>query len=169
MDVDLTTSPESQAKPDWHFLLSHPAHALALDFGVGLLPQAPGTFGTLLAFPLYWLLEPRLGAYAFLALIGLLFLLGIWACGRAGRAIGIPDHGGIVWDETVAFLLVLFFTPKSLLWQGFAFLLFRLFDVVKPPPIGYLDATMKNGLGVMLDDLIAALYALICLAIWKAM
>jgi phosphatidylglycerophosphatase A len=80
----------------------------------------------------------------------------------------VADHGGMVWDEVVAFLLVLFFTPDSLYWQACAFLLFRLFDILKPPPIRYYDRTLKNGFGVMFDDLIAAFYALLLLALWRA-
>ena len=102
-----------------------------------------------------------------LALVAL-FWIGVWATGRTGRALGVHDHGGMVFDETVAFLAVLFLTPRTLLWQAFAFLLFRLFDILKPPPIRYIDRRVKGGLGVMLDDLVAALFALLCLAGWKA-
>jgi len=91
----------------------------------------------------------------------------VWACEVTGRAIGAADHGGMVWDETVAFLLVLFFAPATLPWQAAAFLLFRLFDILKPPPIRYYDQALKSGFGVMLDDLIAASYALLVLAVAK--
>jgi phosphatidylglycerophosphatase A len=94
-----------------------------------------------------------------------LFVLGVWACGVAGRALGRPDHGGMVWDEVVAFLLVLFFTPVHGYWQAFAFLVFRVFDIVKPPPIRYYERMFKSGLGVMLDDMLAAFYTLIVLAL----
>ena len=97
------------------------------------------------------------------------FWIGVWACGRTGRALGVHDHGGMVFDETVAFLMVLFLTPPTLMWQAFAFLLFRLFDILKPPPIRYVDRKVKGGLGVMLDDLVAAFFALLCLAAWKTM
>lgn len=143
----------------------HPAHWLAFGGGIGLLPVAPGTAGTLLALPLFWLLAPRLAAFELLALIAAMFAAGIWACGRTGRALGVADHGGMVWDEIVAFMLVLFFTPDNLYWQAFAFLLFRLFDILKPPPIAYYDRTFKSGFGVMLDDLIAAFYTLVLLAL----
>lgn len=105
----------------------------------------------------------------FLLLIAALFVLGIWMCDKTGKALGEHDHSGIVWDELVAFLLVLDFTPNTLLWQALAFLLFRAFDVLKPPPIGYFDETVRNGFGVMLDDLIAAFYTLLCLAFWKTL
>lgn len=148
-------------------MLRHPAHLLAFGFGAGLVPGAPGTAGTLLAFPLFWLLQPRFSKIEFLALLAAMFVAGIWACGKTGRALGVADHGGMVWDEVVAFLLVLFFTPDTLYWQACAFLLFRLFDILKPQPIRYYDRTFKSGFGVMLDDLIAAFYTLLVLALWR--
>lgn len=160
---------ELPAKPSWHFVWRHPAHWLAFGGGIGLLPVAPGTAGTLLALPLFWLLAPLLAAFELLALIAAMFVAGIWACDRAGRALGVADHGGMVWDEIVAFMLVLFFTPDNLYWQACAFLLFRLFDILKPPPIAYYDRTFKNGFGVMLDDLIAAFYTLMLLALASIM
>ncbi|MBI1965506.1 MAG: phosphatidylglycerophosphatase A [Betaproteobacteria bacterium] len=154
-------------RPSWRFLLRHPAHFVAFGGGAGLAPVAPGTWGTLLALPLYALVAPRLAPMEFLLLVAALFGLGVWACGVTGRAIGVPDHGGMVWDELVAFLLVLFFVPDTLEWQAAAFLLFRLFDILKPPPIRYYDRTFKSGFGVMLDDLVAAFYTLIVLAVAK--
>ena len=156
--------PDLLARPSWRFVLSRPAHFIAFGFGVGLIPVAPGTFGTLLAVPLYWLFQPQVEALEFLLLILLLFGLGVWACEMTGRAMRVHDHGGIVWDEVVAFLLVLFFTPAVPAWQAAAFALFRLFDILKPPPIRYYDRTLKSGFGAMFDDLIAALYTLIILA-----
>ena len=100
----------------------------------------------------------------YLGALAALFAIGVWACGVAGRALGRPDYGGMVWDEVVAFLLVLFFTPVHGYWQAFAFLLFRLFDIVKPPPIRYYERRFKGGFGAMFDDLIAAFYALLALA-----
>ncbi len=146
-------------------MLRHPAHVLALGAGAGLVPGAPGTAGTLLAFPLYWWLAAYCTAATLLALIALGFALGVWACGRTGRALGASDHGAIVWDEIVAFMLVLFFTPEGLLWQACAFLLFRLFDILKPPPIRYYDRKLRGGFGVMFDDLLAAFYTLLALAV----
>jgi phosphatidylglycerophosphatase A len=163
----VSASPDS-FRPTWHFVWRHPAHWIAFGGGVGLFPHAPGTFGTLLAFPLFWWLNRHLAAFQFLGVLGLLFALGVWACGRTGRTLRVADHPGMVWDEIVAFLLVLFFTPHDLAWQAFAFLLFRVFDILKPPPIGYYDAQMKNGAGVMLDDLLAAFYALLALAAARA-
>ena len=161
--------PDLLLRPTWRFILSRPAHFIAFGFGAGLAPIAPGTVGTLLAFPLYWLFAPQVGALEFLLLILVLFILGVWACDTAGRALGVSDYGGMVWDETVAFLLVLFLVPATLYWQAAAFLLFRLFDILKPPPIRHYDQTLKSGFGVMLDDLIAAFYTLVVLAIAKTL
>jgi phosphatidylglycerophosphatase A len=152
-------------RPSWRFLARHPAHAIAFGFGIGLAPVAPGTWGTLLALPVYWLLFPRLDPVDFLLVVGVLFGLGVWACDVTGRTIGVSDHGGMVWDETVAFLLVLFFVPATLPWQAAAFLLFRLLDIFKPPPIRYYERTFRSGFGVMLDDLVAAFYTLLVFAV----
>jgi phosphatidylglycerophosphatase A len=146
-----------------HLAWRHPAHIIAFGAGIGLVPRAPGTAGSLLAFPLYWGLAPFCAPPVLLTLIASGFALGIWACGLTGRAIGVADHGAIVWDEIVAFMLVLMFTPAGWLWQPFAFLLFRFFDILKPPPIRYFDRKWKNGFGVMFDDLLAALYTLLVL------
>ena len=148
-------------------MLRHPAHVIALGAGAGLVPGAPGTAGTLLAFPLYWGLAQYCAAPALLGLLALGFALGVWACGRTGRALSVADHGAMVWDEIVAFMLVLVFTPEGLLWQACAFLLFRVFDILKPPPIRYYDRKWENGFGVMFDDLLAALYTLLVLAVAK--
>jgi phosphatidylglycerophosphatase A len=162
-------SPDLIQRPSWRFVLGRPAHFIAFGFGAGLAPFAPGTFGTLLALPLYWLISPQVEALEYLLMIVVLFGLGVWACEVTGRTLGVADHGGMVWDETVAFLLVLLFTPAQPVWQAAAFLLFRLFDIVKPPPIRYYDRTLKSGFGVMLDDLIAAFYTLIVLALAKTL
>lgn len=154
-------------RPSWRFVLRHPAHFIAFGGGVGLAPFAPGTFGTLLALPLYWWIGRQLEPAGFLLLVAGLFALGVWACGVAGRAIGVSDHGGMVWDEVVAFLAVLFFIPATLPWQASAFLLFRVFDILKPPPIRYYERTFRSGFGVMLDDVVAAFYTLFVLAVAK--
>lgn len=156
------------SRPDWRFALAHPAHFLALGFGSGLAPKAPGTAGTLVAFPLYFAMQ-GLAAPVYWALTALFLLAGIWICGRTGKALGVHDHGGIVWDEIAAFLLVLPFSPPA--WWGYAlaFALFRLFDIWKPFPIAWFDAQVHGGLGVMLDDVLAAGYAVLCLlgvALW---
>jgi len=162
--IDLSSSGLIR-RPSWRFLLRHPARFIAFGGGAGLAPFAPGTFGTLLAVPVYWLVGPRLAPLEYLLLVAALFALGVWACEMTGRALGVADHGGMVWDEVVAFLLVLFFVPSELLWQAVAFLVFRVFDILKPPPIRYYERTFKNGFGVMLDDLVAAFYTLLVLAV----
>ena len=153
-------------RPDLRFLLAHPAHLIAFGLGTGLAPKAPGTVGTLLGLPLFWAvtaIAPDLPNQ--IMLIAAAFLFGIWACARTGRALGVPDHGGIVWDEIVAFALVLMFTPTGGGWLLAAFGLFRFFDIVKPWPIRFFDTRLKNGFGVMFDDLLAAGYAIACLQI----
>ncbi len=155
---------------DGRFLVSHPAHFIALGLGSGLAPRAPGTFGTLAAFPIYYLLDAGmravdLGDAGMLVVALLFFVLGVWACGRTGRDIGVADHGGMVWDEIVAFLLVLIVAPEGLWWRVAAFVLFRIFDIAKPPPIRHFDRTLKGGFGVMFDDILAGFYTLIVLAI----
>ena len=159
--MDSTTSP----RPDARFLLAHPAHFIALGFGAGLAPVAPGTFGTLAGLALYWLRALALPplAIAFLAIP--LFFVGVWACGVAGRNLGVPDHGAFVWDEIVAFLPLAALASASLVLQLVAFGLFRLFDVWKPFPIRQFESRVKGGFGVMLDDLLAACYAYLVLAI----
>ena len=152
--------------PTLGFLVSHPAHFIALGFGAGLAPVAPGTFGTLVALPIAAALWTYTGDAGFLATIAALFALGVWASAVTGRDLGVPDHGAIVWDEVVAFLLVLFFVGSDDVRVAFAFLLFRLFDIVKPPPIRQVDAKLKNGFGVMADDILAAGYTLLVFALW---
>jgi len=158
------------SRPDLKFLFAHPAHLIAFGFGSGLAPKAPGTVGTLLGLPLFWLVAaaaPDLPNRIILLVAA--FLFGVWACARTGRALGVADHGGIVWDEIVAFALVLLFipalpfTPAGWLWIALAFALFRLFDTLKPWPISLADARLKNGFGVMFDDLLAAGYAIAAL------
>ena len=153
--------------PDKQFLLSHPAHFLAFGFGAGLSRFAPGTAGTLVGFPLYWLIGSRTSPLEMLAFVAVLFAIGVWACDITGRHLGISDHGGMCWDEIVAFLLILEIAPDALAWQIAAFFLFRIFDIVKPSPIRELEKRIKGGFGVMFDDILAAGYTLLALAIAK--
>lgn len=166
-DPALTTP--GVARPTLRFVFAKPAHCLAFASGIGLAPFAPGTFGTLLAFPLFDVLSAYTDIVTQLFVFIALFGIGAWACQATGRALGVSDHGGMVWDETVAFLLVLMFTPAGLMWQIAAFVLFRFFDIVKPPPIRHYDRTLKNGFGVMFDDLLAAGYTLFVLALAKTL
>jgi len=153
------------AAPNVGFLLRHPAHFIALGFGAGLVPVASGTFGTLLAIPIAAVLRTYLSDALFGAAIVMLALVGVWAAQVAGRNLGVSDHGSIVWDEVVAFLVVLFFVGGEVWRVAVAFAVFRFFDIVKPPPIRQLDRSLKNGAGVMADDLLAAGYTLVVLAI----
>jgi len=154
-------------RPSLAFLVSHPAHFFALGFGAGLSPVAPGTVGTLVAVPLAAALRAYAGDAGFLAGIAVALVVGVWAADRTGRDLGVPDHSAIVCDEVAAFLIVLFFAGAQPLRQAAAFVLFRLFDIVKPPPARFVDREWHHGFGVMADDLIAALYALLVLALWQ--
>ena len=153
------------ARPTPAFAFSHPAHVLAFGFGAGLSPLAPGTAGTALAWVLGWLLGGIYAPSLIVALAAALFVVGVWACGVTGRRLGAADHGAMVWDEMVAFLLVIALIPRELAWQAGAFVLFRIFDILKPPPIRSLERRFHNGFGVMLDDLVAAGYVLVALAL----
>jgi phosphatidylglycerophosphatase A len=154
-------------RPTVGFLLGHPAHFVALGFGTGLSPLLPGAMGTLLAFPLYAVLVDWLAPAGMALVIAVLFVVGMWACGRTGRDLGVPDHGAMTFDEIVAFLAVLLVAPAGPWWQACAFVAFRFFDMAKPPPIRYFERTMKGGLGVMFDDVIAGFYTLLALAVAK--
>jgi phosphatidylglycerophosphatase A len=147
------------------FLLSHPAHFISLGFGAGLSPIAPGTIGTLVALPLAWFLNAYGNVLGWLVAIVVVGVAGTWAAHITSRDLGIADHSSIVIDEIAAFLLVLFFAGGDFLRQCIAFVLFRFFDIVKPPPVRQVDRAMKSAMGVMADDYLAAGYALIVLAI----
>lgn len=154
--------------PTIDFLFRHPAHLIACGFGSGLSPIAPVTVGTLFAWLSYPLLRnffvDDLGFGGFLILM---FALGIPACHLAGHKLGVTDHGSIVWDEIVPFWAVLLLTPATGMWQLAAFLWFRFYDIVKPTPARYFDREVKNGFGVMMDDLVAAGYTVLTLALIK--
>ncbi|MGZ8274332.1 MAG: phosphatidylglycerophosphatase A family protein [Burkholderiaceae bacterium] len=146
-------------------MMSHPAHQLSLGFGSGLIRPAPGTWGTLFAWLVFVVLDPWLADAAWAAVIAATFFLGAAAAERTGKALGRPDHGSIVIDEIVAFWLVLWLVPGGVFTQAVAFVGFRLFDILKPPPIRAVDQRFKNGVGVMLDDLLAAFYTLLGAAV----
>lgn len=159
-------------KPNAHFMLSHYSHLIAQGFGSGLSPIMPGTSGTLFAWLCYALLTARWPEFftplhwAVIIVIG--FAIGIFVCDRTGRDLGVPDHGSMVWDEIIAFWLVLLLlTPAGFSTQCWAFVWFRFFDMVKPPPIRYFDRHIKGGFGVMWDDIVAAFYTLLVFALWQ--
>lgn len=141
------------------FQLSKWQHFLALGFGSGLAPKAPGTFGTLVALPLVWLLSLA-GMAWFVGFLVLGTLLGVYVCGKAAADVGEHDHGAIVWDEIIGFTLTMLLVPVSVLSLLIGFALFRFFDIVKPWPIRWFDQRVHGGFGIMLDDLLAALPAL---------
>ncbi|WP_186453805.1 phosphatidylglycerophosphatase A [Denitratisoma sp. DHT3] len=154
--------------PPLKFLFQDPAHLIACGFGSGLSRFAPGTAGTAFAWACYPLLRPLFPTdLLFLAALAVLFALGVIVCDITGRHLGVTDHGAIVWDEIVPFWLVLALAPAGLGWQLLAFLAFRFFDIVKPPPARWFDTQVKNGFGVMMDDLVAAGYTLLALAALK--
>ena len=146
------------ANPSFRDLLHRPAHFLAFGFGSGLFPRAPGTAGTLVAAPLAFLARD-FQLNVFLALTAMLFVAGVWLCGRTADDLGVHDHSGIVWDEIVGYLVAVAWVPREGLWLVAGFVLFRLFDIWKPWPISTLDRRVKGGLGIMLDDLLAGLAA----------
>lgn len=161
-------------RPNARFMFSHPAHILAQGFGSGLSPIMPGTSGTLYAWLSYALLSARWPAiftpsnWAIIIVVG--FVVGVWACGKTGRDLGVADHGSMVWDEIIAFWLVLLLlTPAGGTTQFWAFIWFRFFDMVKPPPIGYVDRHFKGGFAVMWDDIMAAFYTLLLFALWRVL
>lgn len=148
-----------RARPTFAFMLSRPQHVLSLGFGAGLSPHMPGTVGAVLGFPLFWLIEPMAPEPA-LAAYAALFALGAWASAATGRALGDADHNAIVWDEVWGMALVLELGPAGALWWLPAFVLFRVFDIAKPWPLALVNERMKSGAGVMLDDALAAVYAI---------
>ena len=137
----------------------NPIHFLAFGLGSGAAPKAPGTFGTLAAIPL-WLLFADLPILSYIALIVVTSLVGIWLCGQTSKDLGVHDHGGIVWDEFVGLWITYIALPEGWVWVLFGFLLFRLFDIWKPWPIGWADSKVSGGLGIMLDDILAGFMAL---------
>lgn len=139
-------------------LLKNPLHFLSLGFGSGLSPFAPGTFGTLAAIPLYLLIQPLpLAGYLFITLAGL--VIGFYLCGETARALGVHDHGGIVWDEIIGYLITMVAVPLHWYWIIAGFILFRLFDIFKPWPIKWIDRRITGGVGIMLDDVLAGIFA----------
>lgn len=186
-DGPVTVFPEDSgrappvARPSVRFMLSHPAHWLALGFGSGLSSIAPGTAGTLWAWIAFIALSPWMNDARWALLIAVSVPLGWWACSVTARNMGVLDPGSIVWDEVVAFWLVLWLVmPAGLVGQVLAFGLFRFFDAVKPGPVGWADALYhdldpttdraawrKAGFGIMFDDLVAAGCTVLVIALWR--
>ncbi len=146
----------------------NPVHFLAFGLGSGASPWAPGTMGTLAAIiPYFWFAQLNLPLYLLMLLIT--SLVGIWLCDRTSKDLGVHDHGGIVWDEFVGFWITMLAAPAGLIWIVIGFVLFRLFDILKPWPISWVDKHVHGGFGIMLDDILAGVLAFICLqllALW---
>lgn len=174
----LTPPLAAPQKPTARFMLRHPAHVIALGFGSGLSPVAPGTVGTLWAWLAFVVMQPYLSDLHWALLLGVGTLVGWWACTVTARHMNVADPGAIVWDEVIAFWAVLWLvTPAGLWGQLWAFALFRFFDAVKPGPVAWADAYFKGrrgepvswaqGFGILFDDLVAALCTLLVIALWR--
>lgn len=175
MTHPLEASMPPVVRPDARFMLAHPAHIIALGFGAGLSPVAPGTVGTLWAWLAYLALQAWLSPFAIGLVIVASLAVGWWACAVAAGNLNSPDPGNIVWDEVVAFWIILWLVmPAGFGAQLVAFLLFRFFDMVKPGPVAWADGLFlgsgwRAGLGVLLDDLVAAFCTLFTIALWRAL
>jgi len=148
-------------------LLLNPIHLLSLGFGSGLSPKMPGTMGTIVGVGLYLLIPSQflLDWKIYLAVIVTTFLLGIFLCDYTAKALKVHDHPGIVWDEIVGYFITMFMVPNDWLWILIGFILFRFFDILKPWPISLADKRLKGGFGIMIDDVIAGIFALIIIQI----
>ncbi len=138
-------------------LLQSPVNFLALGAGSGLAPVAPGTFGTVAAIPLLFLMPND--PIKFAVVIVALFILGVWLCDQCAKSLGVHDHPAIVWDEWVGFFITMIAVERSFLFVLLGFALFRFFDVLKPWPIRLADKNMHGGLGIMVDDVLAGVFA----------
>ena len=155
-------------KPATPTPFSNPIQFLAFGFGSGLAPRAPGTFGTLAAVPIYWLVADW-SLLEYSALILVTAVLGIWICGAASRQLNVHDHPGIVWDEFVGYWITMWAVPVDWVWILAGFVVFRVFDIAKPWPINVLDKKVAGGFGIMIDDILAGVMACITLHIALAL
>ena len=140
-------------------LLKRPVCFLGLGFGSGLIPKAPGTFGTIAAIPIYWLMKD-LSLAIYVAITVVAFLAGIWICQKSADWLGKDDPSAVVWDEIVGYLITMIAAPSGWQWLLLGFVLFRFFDIVKPWPISWADKSLHGGLGIMVDDVIAGMFSL---------
>lgn len=140
--------------------LKNPVHFIALGFGTGLMPKAPGTFGTLAAIPVYLIIS-QLSVWQFILITSLITIAGIYICDYTSRALGVHDHSGIVIDEIAGYLITMIAIPFDWVWIIAGFILFRIFDILKPWPISWIDKNIKGGLGIMIDDVAAGICALL--------
>ncbi len=144
-------------------VFTDPIMFLAFGFGSGLAPKAPGTAGTVVGIPFAFMLSRLPLVQEWIAIV-IMSIAGVFICGYAAKKLGVHDHGGIVWDEIVGYVIAVAFVPDTWLWWLLGFAFFRLFDIVKPWPIREMDHSISGGLGIMLDDIVAALFAALCLA-----
>jgi phosphatidylglycerophosphatase A len=159
--------PPPTAAPRWN--LRHPAQLLGTGFGLGLLPVAPGTWASLAALPAAWLIAGAAGRVGLAVAAVAVLVVGVWAAGACVRDGGVEDPGAVVIDEIAGQWLVLLAVEPSLIGYGIGFVLFRVFDILKPWPVSWADRDVKGGVGVMLDDVLAAAYAggaLYVVALW---
>ena len=165
-------------RPRLGFAFGHPARLIAFGFGCGLSRIAPGSVATLFAWLAFTALQPQLGDAHWAALLVAAALVGLWACTRTARELGVSDPGAIVWDEVLAFWCVLWLVTPTGFWeQLWAFVLFRIFDIAKPGPVAWADELFKarrgeaigwrQGFGILFDDLVAALCTLLVIALWR--
>ena len=150
--------------PSFKEFVRTPDYWFAFGFGSGLVPKAPGTFGTLAAIPFFWLMQD-LSWPIYLSWLVVAFALGCFWCERAAKKMGVHDHGAIVWDEFVGYWITMFMAPKGVLWMLVGFLIFRVFDILKPWPINWLDHNTHGGLGIMVDDVLAGVFSCIVLQV----
>ena len=160
--AELNTCNKNAALPAG--FIKHPVHFLALGLGAGCVPRIPGTAGTLVGVLVYYFLQP-LHIYIYLAVISVMFLAGIWLCGKTAADLGVHDHTAIVWDEIVGYLITMILAPAGWMWMLAGFVLFRFFDICKPWPVSRVDRGLHGGSGIMLDDAFAAIYSLAILQI----
>ena len=147
-----------KVKPNW----LNPVHLLALGFGSGAAPKAPGTCGTLVAVILYWPLS-QLNLNQYLLMVLVTCVVGIYLCGKTAEDLGVHDHGSIVWDEFAGFWITMIAAPVGWVWVLIGFVLFRFFDIIKPWPINWIDKKVTGGLGIMLDEVVAGVMAALVL------
>ncbi len=151
---------QKNSLPSW--VWKRPDSFCACGFGTGAASYAPGTFGTLAGLPFYWAMH-MLSLPVYLLIVVILFIFGVWICERTAKALQVHDHPGIVWDEIVGFLVTMILAPQGWIWWLAGFLLFRVFDIFKPWPIKILDQRVGGGFGIMIDDVLAGIFAAICL------
>lgn len=157
----MTSDTSTIVKPN----LRNPIHLLAFGLGSGCAPKAPGTFGTLAAIPFWWLLLQDVPLVPYICVLIAGFAFGVYLCEQTSKDLGVHDHGGIVWDEWIGLWITYLALPNGIEWIIIGFALFRLFDIIKPWPIKWLDEKVHGGFGIMIDDVLAGIFALACVQI----